>query len=400
VDDGLSPAQSFSKHLFLNAGIMAFYTGNGRMIRHTAITQPWASGSRATPTKSVVPKVQDGAPELVHVVAPPHARESEVKKVALLLGTLRSFERIAAAASLDSCFAATYMQRHSAVLASDFALEGVRFYPHAPDPHAKGKLLNLDDTIAQHERELAATISAGTLLGSRESMKALQDREGELNKKADGVSVLDWVQEVLPPRATPDDTNDKEERSEIGEDFAHAEEVPEGLDIASGMCPPDLASSLVNWCENQDWGSGKLLQFGWEYARPSKALVPAPPLPEIFTPLYARLKGSPEKGIDQIIVRRYEPGDGLRAHVDNKNLFGPTVWSLSLGADINMDLIHYGSKTKHITRLYAGDILTLDGKARYEWRHGIRPRMADEWDGETYPRQLRYSVSFRTVVNK
>ena len=136
VDNGLSPAQSFSKHLFLNAGIMAFYTGSGRMVRHTAITQPWASGSRATPTRTAVPKVQDGVPELVHIVAPPHARESEVKKVALLLGTLRSFERVAAAASLDSCFTATYMQRQSAVLASDFALEGVRFYPHAPDPHA------------------------------------------------------------------------------------------------------------------------------------------------------------------------------------------------------------------------------------------------------------------------
>ena len=65
-----------------------------------------------------------------------------------------------------------------------------------------------------------------------------------------------------------------------------------------------------------------------------------------------------------------------------------------------MDFIHYGSKTRHVARLYAGDVLTLDGKARYEWRHGIRPRMADEWDRETFPRQLRYSVSFWTVVNK
>ena len=223
VDDGLSPAQSFSKHLFLNAGIMAFYTGSGRMVRHTAITQPWASGSRATPTRTAVPKVQDGVPELVHIVAPPHARESEVKKVALLLGTLRSFERIAAAASLDSCFAATYVQRQSAVLASDFALEGVRFYPHAPDPHAKSELLNLDDTIAAHERELAAAISAGTLLGSRESMKALQDKEGELNRKADGVNVLDWIQEVLPPHAPPDNTNNVEEKNDDEDNFAHAE---------------------------------------------------------------------------------------------------------------------------------------------------------------------------------
>ena len=65
-----------------------------------------------------------------------------------------------------------------------------------------------------------------------------------------------------------------------------------------------------------------------------------------------------------------------------------------------MDFIHYGSKTRHVARLYVGDIITLDGKSRYEWRHGIRPHMADEWDGKTFPRQLRYSVTFRTVVNK
>ena len=117
------------------------------------------------------------------------------------------------------------------------------------------------------------------------------------------------------------------------------------------MCPPDLASSLVSWCENQNWGSGKLLQFRWEYARPNKVLVPAPPLPEIFTPLYARLKGSPEKELTRSSFEDMNRGTDSEPMSTARTYLVPTIWSLSLGADINMELIHYGSKTKHITRL-------------------------------------------------
>ena len=67
-----------------------------------------------------------------------------------------------------------------------------------------------------------------------------------------------------PRMRPPDNTNNVEEKNDDEDNFAHAEEAPEGLDITTGMCPPDLAANLVSWCASQNWGRGKLLQFGWE----------------------------------------------------------------------------------------------------------------------------------------
>ena len=59
VEEGLSQVQSVSKHLFLHAGIMSFYTVSGRMVLHTLITQPWAANAHAPANRSDPPTTEE-----------------------------------------------------------------------------------------------------------------------------------------------------------------------------------------------------------------------------------------------------------------------------------------------------------------------------------------------------
>jgi hypothetical protein len=53
-------------------------------------------------------------------------------------------------------------------------------------------------------------------------------------------------------------------------------------------------------------------------------------------------------------------------------------------------------------RLEPGSVLTIQGKARYEWEHGIRETMEDfvsdgDGGGETVKRKIRVSITLRKM---
>lgn len=49
-------------------------------------------------------------------------------------------------------------------------------------------------------------------------------------------------------------------------------------------------------------------------------------------------------------------------------------------------------------RLEPGSVLTIQGKARYEWEHGIQETMVDVVDGgETIKRKIRVSITLRKM---
>ena len=102
---------------------------------------------------------------------------------------------------------------------------------------------------------------------------------------------------------------------------------------------------------------------------------------------------------DQVIVNEYEPGQGISSHVDCEPCFANMIVSLSLGSGCVMDFTNRRDKTKKIPIWLApGSIIVLRDEARYEWLHGIAPRKSDQWDGQTYERQRRVSLTFRKVI--
>ena len=107
------------------------------------------------------------------------------------------------------------------------------------------------------------------------------------------------------------------------------------------------------------------------------------------------------RGIDQVIINEYQPGQGISSHIDCEPCFQDTIVSLSLGSGCVMNFTNKFDKTKKIpVWLAPRSLVVLNGEARYEWLHGIAARKWDEWDGHKYMRERRVSLTFRKVIIK
>lgn len=118
---------------------------------------------------------------------------------------------------------------------------------------------------------------------------------------------------------------------------------------------------------------------------------------------------------DQFIVNAYEPGEGLKPHVDLAafddgvcvvSLLSSTVMDLSPAPEELRDAIPPSGPDGGIERsdvsigirLDPGDALFLSGDARWRWRHGIAARAADKQSvGGFKERGFRVSVTLRSL---
>ena len=123
----------------------------------------------------------------------------------------------------------------------------------------------------------------------------------------------------------------------------------------------------------------------------------------------------------QAIVNLYHPGGGISPHVDLLNRFGDGIVGVSLGSGTSMRFARAqtprgkgdiegdgagGEGGDHLeVWLPPRSVLVLTGEARYEWTHGIVPRMRDkvedvagrdEWQWQE--RGVRVSVTFRWLL--
>ena len=104
---------------------------------------------------------------------------------------------------------------------------------------------------------------------------------------------------------------------------------------------------------------------------------------------------------DQLTVNRYQPGDGIPAHVDVHSSFTHFVLSLSLGAPICMDITPFPevvggeAEPPFPLLLPRRSLLVLGHYARYGCQHAIQPRKTDRVDGRLVERRERVSLTFR-----
>ena len=122
--------------------------------------------------------------------------------------------------------------------------------------------------------------------------------------------------------------------------------------------------------------------------------------------------------LTQMTVNEYWPGQGIAAHIDTFNCFGPDIYIVSLCSGITMTLTHrstietagtvgveeaedtenagggrYAEK-KHVW-LPRRSLLVLTAESRYEWAHCISSRINDKVEGILIPRTRRVSMTFR-----
>jgi alkylated DNA repair dioxygenase AlkB len=107
----------------------------------------------------------------------------------------------------------------------------------------------------------------------------------------------------------------------------------------------------------------------------------------------------------QVIFNRYHPGEGIAPHIDLLDRYDDGIIGVSLGSCCSMDFKQVDSSQKQEMSLWLPEnsVIILEGEARYQWTHGIRPLHGDVVeDGPSgmkwIPRGVRTSITLRWLL--
>jgi len=109
---------------------------------------------------------------------------------------------------------------------------------------------------------------------------------------------------------------------------------------------------------------------------------------------------------NQIIINRYEPGEGIAAHRDHIRYFTGDIATLSLGSAYVMRFRPHPENTlEDPSKFYdvllpIGSLAVMKDHARNLWTHEIIGKKSDTINGVTTKRDTRISITFRTVADK
>jgi alkylated DNA repair protein (DNA oxidative demethylase) len=117
------------------------------------------------------------------------------------------------------------------------------------------------------------------------------------------------------------------------------------------------------------------------------------PMPEWMLPLrnrFADVVGLNHEELEMGLVARYAVGAGIGWHRDRPQ-FGPTVLGISFASDAEMRFRRFVGESEEMFKitLQHGSAYIMSGPARSVWQHGMNP-----------VKQLRYSITFRTIKDK
>ncbi len=189
------------------------------------------------------------------------------------------------------------------------------------------------------------------------------------------------------------------------EDSPSAPEI-EGLCYFPNFIDARMHNRLIETIDRQSWEHSlkrRVQQYGYRYDYKNRTIGKADwlgPLPEWTDQTKALLhqQNMFDACPDQMIVNEYLPGQGIASHIDRTTCFGETVAILSLGSPIILDLVHAYSQDRSAVLLEPRSLLVLKGPARYEWKHGIAARKTDRFQGDSFKRERRISLTFRTSL--
>ncbi|XP_037827889.1 alkylated DNA repair protein alkB homolog 8 [Lucilia sericata] len=197
--------------------------------------------------------------------------------------------------------------------------------------------------------------------------------------------------------------------------------LPDGLIVVKDFVTEQEEYELLKTLEIENDSSvdsslkhRRVKHFGYEFLYDINNVNPEQPLerkiPSECDFLWKRLENTSEKdGLsfewrepDQLTVNSYEAGQGIPPHVDTHSAFLDPILSLSLEGDIVMEF-RKGLERSSVL-LPRRSLLIMSGESRYDWTHGITPRVMDvvltsNGNLSTKRRTKRTSLTFRKLRN-
>jgi alkylated DNA repair dioxygenase AlkB len=195
-------------------------------------------------------------------------------------------------------------------------------------------------------------------------------------------------------------------------------ELPPGLKIYQVISDKFVQAKLFELVDKFDEDTPlkrKTRQYGYEYdyaAREShkdkklkKTIYTTPNQLSCIADILYKHKLMRQK-TNQIIINKYEPGEGIAVHRDHIRYFSGDIATLSLGSAYVMTFRpHPDNKSVDPSTicnvlLPVGSLAVMQDDARNLWTHEIAKRQSDEIDGKRIKRGTRISITFRTVCDE
>jgi alkylated DNA repair dioxygenase AlkB len=166
-----------------------------------------------------------------------------------------------------------------------------------------------------------------------------------------------------------------------------------------GEAEHDETLATVGGLDWHDAGGRRIQYYGHWYNVDRGGVYRVGDLPGWAAALAQRLQhdGLMPYVADQLIVSEYQPGQGIRPHVDAP-LFEDVIVGVALGSTCVMEFTRGGDPARAML-LEPRSALVLSGEARQAWRHAIPARDEDQWQGRTWPRGRRVSLTFRKLLH-
>lgn len=199
---------------------------------------------------------------------------------------------------------------------------------------------------------------------------------------------------------------------------------PSGLFYFDNAVPKPFAAILQKWFRlpeteeallpvknaqgKSSENSRRVLQYGYAYNYQSgntrEKIEDMPHIIEVLRSVIPEVwTDAPDdilEKLNQCIINRYLPGQGIGAHIDGKRGnridYGDTVVCFTFLSGRAMKFTREISTHEVYTRPLSMYVMT--GDARYEWTHEMVGRKSDVVGGKSLPRSECFSVTFRQVM--
>lgn len=207
---------------------------------------------------------------------------------------------------------------------------------------------------------------------------------------------------------TPDSLFPEFEASDLELSLKNASQI-NGLELHYNFITPEEEQFLLKNIDEQHWLeelSRRVQHYGYKYDYKHRSVNKnfyIGKIPEYMQFLLKRLqeKGLTSADFDQAIVNEYTDNQGISAHIDCEPCFGDVIISISLSGSCVMNFQKHKNATaegKIPVLLLLRSLVVMKSEARYEWLHSIPARKKDVFNGNTYLRGRRVSVTFRKVI--
>ena len=182
-----------------------------------------------------------------------------------------------------------------------------------------------------------------------------------------------------------------------------------GLNIAFEFISKEEERELLSNIDTMEWLQDlkrRVQHYGYKYDYKARLIDPSfyiGEMPTWLTFLTDRLQQQNLISFrpDQAIINEYVDDQGIAAHIDCEPCFGDTIVSISLAGQCVMNFQkEANTKEQDKVSLFipSRTLIVMTNESRFDWYHGISPRRSDKFNGQTFKRGRRVSITFRKVL--